>query len=123
MEIAPEEYKDYLKEEYLSAREAAQVLEISEEELWGLVHQHKIPTHQIAGVFLRLKKKEIEELKNKWRIERELFPAQQRYFVHRNTVGEPSLAERLVDFWYFNDFYILCSLLIGALLYFIVSSQ
>ena len=31
--------------------------------------------------------------------------------------------ERLRDFWYFNDFYVLCLVLIGALLYAIVSYQ
>ena len=123
MEIKTEDYNEYLKEEYLSIKEAAEMLEVSETELRGLVQKHEIPTHNIAGVFLRLKKKEIEILKNKWRIERELFPKREAHFSHHTTVGKASLWEKLGDFWYFNDFYLICSGLIVALLYFIISSQ
>ena len=123
MDIKPEEYKEYLKEEYLNVHEAAEILEISEQELWDLVHQHKIPTHNIAGAFLRLKKGDIEELKIKWRIERELFPKKEPFFSHHNTVQRANLVENLRDFLYFNDFYIVCSILVVVLLYFIISSQ
>ena len=123
MEIKPEAYKEYLSEDYISIRDASELLEISEEELRELVQKHQIPTHNVAGVFLRLKKKEIEELKNKWRIERELFVKDERYFSHHNVVRKATVGERVADFWYFNDFYIECALLITALLYFIISSQ
>ena len=123
MEIKPEEYKEYLKEEYLNVHEASELLDIGEDELWDLVHQHKVPTHNIAGAFLRFKKLDIEELKIKWRIERELFPKKAEHFVHDSTVRRGSFFEVLGDFWYFNDFYILCSVLVVVLLYLIVSSQ
>ena len=123
MEIKTEEYNEYLKEEYLSIKEAAEFLEVSETELRGLAQKHEIPTHTIAGVFMRLKKKEVEDLKNKWRIDRELFPKREAYFAHHNTVTKATAWERISDFWYFNDFYIICSGLIVALLYFIISSQ
>ena len=122
MEIKPDEYEDYLKEEYLSVREAAEMLEISEDELRLLAHENKIPSHNIAGVFLRLKKKEVEDLKNKWRIGRDLFPG-----VHERLLPEaiekPSFREKLSDLWYFNDFYVICSIIIVGLLYLIISSQ
>ena len=118
------ERQDHLDEErYLHIHEAAEILDVSEEELWGLVHKHQVATHNIAGAFLRFKKEDIEDLKIKWRIERELFPHRQATFVHDSTVGRVNLAERLRDFWYFNDFYILCSAVIAVLLYFIVASQ
>ena len=123
MEIKKEEYKEFLTEDYLSVKEAAAVLDISEEELRGLVKRHLVPTHNVAGVFLRLKRKEVEELKIKWRIERELFPRQQKTFAHGSTVVRVGVFSKLRDFWYFNDFYILCSVLIVLLLYVILSSQ
>jgi excisionase family DNA binding protein len=123
MEIKPEEYSSYLKEEYLSIREAAELLEIGETELRGLIEKHSIPTHQIAGAFLRLKKKELEELKNKWRIERELFARDGSTFVHGGPLSRAGFFDRIADFWYFNDFYVLCSIVIFVLLYFIVTSQ
>jgi len=123
MENSHDNYEAHLKEEYLTAHEAAELLEVNENELRGLAQQHEIPTHNVAGVFLRFKKKDIEELKNKWRIQRELFPEREAYFSHHNTVGKPTFAERVRDFWHFNDFYIACSAAIAVLLYFIVSSQ
>ena len=122
-QIKKEELNEYLKEDYLSPKEAASLLEISEEELRALVQKHQLPSHNMAGVFLRLKKKEVEELKNKWRIERELFPKRDKYFAHETTVRKAGFFERLGDFWYFNDFYILCSILTLLLLYTILSSQ
>lgn len=119
-----EEWQEYLtKEHFINVHEAAEFLDVSEEELWALVHKHQVPTHQLAGAFLRFKKEDIEALKIKWRIERELFPHKQASFAHESTVGKVSLGEKLLDFWYFNDFYVLCSLLIVILLYFIAASQ
>jgi excisionase family DNA binding protein len=123
MEIKHEDYEACLREEYYTIREAADLLEINEEEIRVLAHRHSIPTHNIAGVFLRFKKKDIEDLKNKWRIHRELFPEPEKYFSHHDLVTKPTALDRLKDFWYFNDFYIICSLLILLLAYFIVSSQ
>jgi excisionase family DNA binding protein len=123
MEIRKEDYKEFLAEDYLSLKEAAAMLEIGEEELRGLIQRHQIPTHTVAGAFLRLKKKEIEELKIKWRIERELFPKPQKTFSRKSTVARAGFGTKIADFWYFNDFYILCSILIMLLLYVILSSQ
>ncbi len=131
MEIKKEEYKEFLTEDYLSLKDASAILQITEEELRALVKKHQIPTHNVAGVFLRLKRKEVEELKIKWRIERELFPPARGgsasggkpVFAHKNAVTKAGIGSRLADFWYFNDFYILCSVLIVLLLYIILSSQ
>ena len=121
MEIKKEDYDQYLSEEYLGIKEAADLLEVSEEELRGLVQKHQLPLHQVAGAFLRLKRKDLEELKIKWRIERELFPEKEKFFSHHNTVVQASWGEKLADFWYFNDFYIICAALIMALLYAILA--
>ena len=107
----------------LTIREAAAVLDVGEDELWELAHKHKVPTHNVAGAFLRFRRQDIEELKIKWRIQRELFPGKEERFPHKNVVTKASLFEKLSDFWYFNDFYILCSVLIVSLVYFIVVSQ
>lgn len=123
MENKPDNYDEFLKEEFLTVHEAAEMLEITEEELRGMIHRREIPTHNVAGVFLRLKKKEVEEVKNRWRIERELFPGKEEHFSHHHTFQKPTIADKLADFWYFNDFYIVCSVLIVALVTFIISSQ
>ena len=122
-EIKKEDYNQYLTEDLLSPKEASEMLEVSEEELRGLVQRHQIASHQVAGAFLRLKRKDVEDLKNKWRIERELFPKGEPHFAHGTTVAKAGLFDKLGDFWYFNDFYILCSLLIMLLLYTILLGQ
>ena len=116
-EVTPEDR--YL----LSSKEAAGMLDISEDELLELVRHHEVPSHNLAGSFVRFKKKDIEELKIQWRIKRELFPGKERYFSHHDTVRKGGLFENIVDFWYFNDFYIICSALIAFLLYFILSAK
>ena len=123
MEIKKEDYKEFLTEDYLSVKDAAAMLEVNETEMRDLVKKHQVPTHNVAGVFLRLKRKEVEELKIKWRIERELFPKPQKTFAHGGTVARAGFFTKIADFWYFNDFYILCSVLIVLLLYVILSSQ
>lgn len=122
-EIKKEDLNEYLTEDFLSMKEAAEMLEIKEDELRGLVQKHQVPSHNVAGAFLRLKKKDVEELKIKWRIERELFPKHERFFAHGTTVARAGLWSKLADFWYFNDFYILCSVLIMLLLYTILSTS
>ncbi len=107
----------------MDVHDAAAMLDISEDELWTLVREHKVPTHHAGGAFVRFKKKDIESLKNRWRIQRELFRVWEKYFSHHDTIGRVRLADRLSDFWYFNDFYIICSVLVALLLYFIISSQ
>lgn len=107
----------------LDVRQAAVLLDVSEEEVWRLVHEHRVPTHNVAGAFLRFRTADIEVLKNRWRIERELFPKRERYFPHRSIVAEAGRAEKLRDFWYFNDFYILCAGLILGLITLIISFQ
>ena len=122
-EIKKEDYNQYLTEDLLSVKEAAEFLEIKETELRALVQRHQLPSHNVAGAFLRLKKKDVEELKIKWRIERELFPKTEKEFAHASAVTKGGFFENLGDFWYFNDFYILCSILIMLLLYTILSTQ
>ena len=111
------------EEHLLDVHEAAEMLDVSEAELWDLVHEHKVPTHNIAGAFLRFRKQDIEELKIKWRIQRELFPEKEPFFSHHNIVQPPTLLDKVRDFWYFNDFYVVCSLVAVVLVYFIISSQ
>ena len=123
MEIKPEEYKKYLNEQYLTVHEAASILELGEDELWELVRKHQIPTHKIAGAFLRFRKEDIDALEIKWRIQRKLFPKEEEIRAHVSTVKPETPAERWKDFLYFNDFYVICCVIILCLLYLIVISQ
>ena len=50
--------------QYISVREAAQVLCISEKKVMDLIEQRKLQAYRIADKFLRLKKSEVLGLSN-----------------------------------------------------------
>lgn len=97
-------------EKLLTIREVSLILGISEQEVIELAQQGKIPAYKIGGVYLRFKREQIEEFKK-----RKIKPD-----LPKNTpldAGEPKPLEagfkdKIKDFFYFNDFYILAILLI-----------
>jgi excisionase family DNA binding protein len=91
--------------QFISVRETAQLLGISEKKVMDLIEERKLQAYRIADKFLRLKKTEIMSLRNSGHITRE---DQQIAYT---------TAERFRDFFYFNDFYLLSFLVILELLY------
>jgi len=83
----------------LTVREVAQELGISEGEVIDLAEQGKIPAYKIGGVYLRFKSEHVQEIKQK---------------ISKSAKLEyrASFSERLQDFLYFNDFYIVSFLII-----------
>ncbi len=90
--------------QYISVRETAQILDISEKKVMELIEGKKLQAYRIADKFLRLKKSEVHELKEAGSIAREI----------NNIAFSPT--ERISDFFYFNDFYLLSFLIISTLL-------
>ncbi len=91
--------------QFISVRETAQLLGISEKKVMDLIEERKLQAYRIADKFLRLKKTEIMSLRNSGHVTRE---DQQIAYT---------TAERFRDFFYFNDFYLLSFLVILELLY------
>ncbi|MFA5060269.1 MAG: helix-turn-helix domain-containing protein [Candidatus Omnitrophota bacterium] len=96
-----------MSDQFISVRETAQLLGTTEKKIMDLVEKNELQAYRIAGQFLRLKKSEILALKSKGTVAVET--AQIAY----------TPAERLRDFIYFNDFYILAVAVILILLYII----
>jgi excisionase family DNA binding protein len=94
--------------QFISVRETAQVLGISEKKVMDLIEEGKLQAYRIADKFLRLKKVEVLNLRNSGDVSKEHHPIAY------------SVAERVQDFFYFNNFYILCLLLILVLFYIIL---
>ena|SRR3989338_7604137 len=90
--------------QYISVRETAQVLGVSEKKVMDLVEEKKLQAYRIADQFLRLKKAEVLEIKNTGTV-----PSDHTAHIY-------SPAERVLDFFYFNDFYIIASVVIILLL-------
>jgi hypothetical protein len=121
MDTKPNHPHPQEEDQYLDIHQAAEILEVSEEELRQLAQRHQVPTHTVGGVFLRFKKADIDTLEIKWRIERELFPDEKSLHEHKGLVRQETAFEKISDFWYFNDFYIFCSLALFVLVYFIIT--
>ena len=91
------------QDKLLTIRDVAKELGITEQEVVDLAEEGKIPAYKIGGVYLRFKTNHIQEAKQKI-----LKPVKKKI--------EGNLAERLQDFFYFNDFYILTLLIIILML-------
>jgi excisionase family DNA binding protein len=129
-----------MPEKLLNIKEVAEYLKLSEEEVKRLVDIGEIPAYKIGGTFLRFRKEQIDGIKS------EISSIEEEEPQHTNVVSdsggkqahpytdlerdikrkEPitrqydyTLIERVKDFFYFNDFYILSLIIILVLLYLI----
>lgn len=98
-----------MKEKLLTTREASQYLGINEGELIGLSERGIIPAYKVGGVYLRFRKEQLDLIKDK--IKPTVREVSARY----------SFLDKLSDFFYYNDFYILSLLIISVLAYLIFS--
>jgi excisionase family DNA binding protein len=114
-ENVPNEEKNYI-----SVEEAGEFLETSDEEVQHLIEDSILHAFKIGEKVIRVRKDQVSELKAKWRINRELFPENQDANRHILVVDRPRLKDRLRDFFYFKDFYILSILLVAVLIYLIL---
>lgn len=94
------------QEKLLTVREVSILLNISEKEVMDLAQTGAIPAYKVGGVFLRFKKEQVQDYR------KSAHPSSIKAGPHKPT----PLQERISDFFYFNDFYILSGLLILSLL-------
>ncbi len=90
------------QEKLLTIREVAQELGITEKEVIDSAGQGRIPAYKIGGLYLRFKQEQIKEIK--------------RDFHQSKNKEKVKPLEKLLDFFYFNDFYIVSLLAIILLL-------
>ncbi|MCM8780405.1 MAG: helix-turn-helix domain-containing protein [Candidatus Omnitrophica bacterium] len=99
------------EEKLLTIRDVSLILGISEKEVIELAENGKIPAYKIGGVYLRFKRHQIEEFKKTFK------PSNQNtntsVLYHNRNV---SFKDKVSDFFYFNDFYILAALIILIIL-------
>ena len=94
--------------QFISVRETSQLLSVSEKKVMELIEQRNLQAYRIADKFLRLKKSEVLSLRNTGVVKQD------------NAQIPYTRAERLRDFFYFNDFYFLSSAVILVLVFIIV---
>lgn len=132
-----------MPEKLLSIKEVADYLKISEDEVKRLVDAGEIPAYRIGDTFLRFRKEHIDAIRDEIREIEDKAPEGSRPITdtdgksaHTYTELEREIkerepitrqydytaGERIKDFFYFNDFYILSFVLIGILMYLIFRS-
>jgi excisionase family DNA binding protein len=93
-------------EKLLTVREVALMLRITEKEVTDLADRGSIPAYKVGGVYLRFKRQQIDEFIKTSNIE--LTPKL-----------DYSVKDKLLDFYYFYDFYIF-SFIVILLMVFII---
>jgi len=129
-----------MPEKLLTIKEVADYLKLSEEEIKRLVDIGEIPAYRIGDTFLRFRREQVDAVRQ------EVFDIEEKEPEHGKPVldakghvthtytdleadikqKEPetrqydyTFAERVKDFFYFNDFYIASFIVIALLMYFI----
>lgn len=99
-----------VEEKLLTVREVSLILGVSEKEVVNLAESGKIAAYKIGGVYLRFKREHIEQFRKTSKIT-----------LPYKTGPSPNYTfkERISDFFYFNDFYLLSILLILLIVFII----
>ena len=98
------------QEKLLTVREVAIILNVSEKEIMDLAQSGVIPAYKVGGVFLRFKKEQVDEYRKN------------HHNLHKKSAEKEAARpqDKIRDFFYFNDFYILTAaliILLGFLVY------
>lgn len=101
-----------MEERLLTAKEASQILNISEDKVKELAEKGQIPAYKIGGIYLRFKREQIERLKDRFILPPKVEPKK----ISLNLEDNYTFFQKVKDFFYFYDFYILCFLIILLLL-------
>lgn len=97
------------EEKLLNIRDTSTILGISEKEVINLADTGQIPAYKIGGVYLRFKRHQIEEYRKSLGLSLKRSSASHNYLFK----------DKLNDFLYFNDFYILSAIVILLIIFII----
>jgi len=90
------------EEKLLTVREASLILGISEKEVTDLVEKSRLEAYRVGGVYLRFKYEQIQKFKKSFK------PSSNKAIISQHY----PFKDKICDFFYFNDFYILSALII-----------
>ncbi|MBP7216423.1 MAG: helix-turn-helix domain-containing protein [Candidatus Omnitrophica bacterium] len=96
-------------EKLLTVRDVSSVLGITEKEVLDLAEQGEIPAYKVGGVYLRFKRDQVEEYRKRNKL----------HSSQKHSMQDYPLKDRVGDFFYFNDFYLLSAVLIVLILFII----
>jgi len=99
-------------EKLLTVREVSLLLSISEKEVMDLAETGIIPAYKVGGVYLRFKREQVTGYQKSLR----------SFTPKTESISKSPFQDKVSDFFYFNDFYILSAGLIVLLLVIILGS-
>lgn len=102
-----------MAERLLNIDQIAKYLGLSRQRVKDLVDQGIIPAYRIAGSFLRFDTRDIDAKKEDI-LKAAQTPAAGEYAYREKS--RVTFKDRVKDFFYFNDFYIVCAVLITIVL-------
>jgi len=118
-------------EKLFTLQQAAQYLKLSEEEILELVDEGEVPAYKIGGTFFRFRKEQLDAIKKNLPDIDEQY--KQKISTHKVDIGvyeakkeeidTPqviSFQEKIKDFIYYNNFYILSVITTLILIYLII---
>ncbi|MBL7155537.1 MAG: helix-turn-helix domain-containing protein [Candidatus Omnitrophica bacterium] len=112
-----------MPEKLLTIQEASSLLAITEEGVKELVEKGALPAYKIDGRFLRFRREQIEAIKNelsaKTTTRLPKRPKKEYSKRSRETAYAESFSDRVSDFFYFNDFYLISGAIILVIMWII----
>jgi excisionase family DNA binding protein len=111
-----------MPEKLFTLKEVASYLNIPDNYVERLVEEGIIPAYKIGGSFVRFRKEQIDAIINEIREDYEVLRTSDSIKVAARVKTEEggmkdSVLDKVRDFFYFNDFYIIGAVVIAALLY------
>ncbi|MDD5431787.1 MAG: helix-turn-helix domain-containing protein [Candidatus Omnitrophica bacterium] len=97
------------EEKLLTVRDVSLILGVSEKDVMELAEKGSIPAYKIGGVYLRFKREQVTSFQRQGRMHSPKSEKEVEY----------SFSDKFSDFIYFNDFYILSTLIVLVLLFII----
>lgn len=112
-----------MPEKLLTIEEVSSLLGVTEERLRGLVEKGELPAYKIGGKFLRFRKEQVEaimaEISAKPAGDAAKITPKKHLKTRPGSVPQESLGDRISDFFYFKDFYIIAIIVSMLILWFI----
>ncbi len=97
-----------MMKKFLTLKEASEYMGVEDFEMERIIAENRLPLYKIGGVYTRVR---VDDLNAFMRCS----PRREKQAKNKS-----SFADRIKDFFYFNDFYILSFLAITAILYLIL---
>jgi len=107
-----------MPEKLLKIGEVSRFLGISQEAVKGLVKKGELPAYKVGGTFLRFRREQIEAIQKE--IPERLAGASKPggfLKTREDAAYSESQQDRIADFFYFNDFYIISAIIIFLILW------